>query len=154
MEWWESLAQALKTLHEEQESSPLSQWPTPPPPLSLAITDERCLRCGKPTRYAGPGADGVPTCAACRGQVAQPRPRPRVCPADGADLQVEAVSNVSVDRCPTCAGVWLDGNELELVVKAAGQAARRDSREASDLLATVLAGLPARTRRPRPPAAG
>jgi hypothetical protein len=152
MEWWETLAQALKTLHEGQASSPFSIRPEPPPTLSLAITDESCMRCGKPTRYAGPGEDGLPTCASCRGPLAQPRPRPRACPADGAELQVEAVSNVAVDRCPTCAGVWLDGDELELIVRAAARAVRRDARQAGDLLATVLAGLPAPARRVRPPA--
>lgn len=80
------------------------------------ITDEICVRCGKPTRYSGPGADGVPTCQPCRGQLAVPRPQRRVCPADGAELEVEQVSNVSVDRCPACSGVWLDGDELDLTL--------------------------------------
>jgi Zn-finger nucleic acid-binding protein len=118
------------------------------PPITLDLRDERCVRCGKPTRYSAPGADGIPTCPSCRGELALPRAKPRSCPADGALLQTHQVSNVAVDRCPSCGGVWLDGGELELVTRAAVEAAKRDPREAEDLLATVLAGLPAR-RHPR-----
>jgi Zn-finger nucleic acid-binding protein len=118
------------------------------PPITLDLRDERCVRCGKPTRYSAPGTDGVPTCASCRGGLTLPRPKPRSCPADGAELQTQQVSNVAVDRCPSCGGVWLDGGELELVTRAAVEAAKRDPQEAEDLLATVLAGLPAR-RHPR-----
>ena len=42
------------------------------------------------------------------------------CPRDGATLEATVHSHVTVDRCPKCAGVWLDKGELEIL--AAGNA--------------------------------
>jgi hypothetical protein len=69
-------------------------------------------------------------------------------PPISMDLRDELcrVSNVAIDRCASCGGVWLDGGERELITRAALQAARRNPQEAEDLLATVLAGLPSRRR--------
>lgn len=46
---------------------------------------------------------------------------PRLCPVDGATLVSETLSGVVIDRCPTCKGVWLDGGELEQLLKDASQ---------------------------------
>ena len=118
------------------------------PSITLDLRDEDCVRCGKPTRYSTPGEDGLPTCANCRSGLTRPRPQERRCPADGTELELHPVSNVAVDRCPTCGGVWLDAGELDLVTKAAARSAARSTQDAEDLLATVLAGLPLR-RGPR-----
>ncbi|HJR33491.1 MAG TPA: zf-TFIIB domain-containing protein [Gemmatimonadales bacterium] len=40
------------------------------------------------------------------------------CPKDGADLQSEAFHGVQIDRCPECHGIWLDGGEIELLMKS------------------------------------
>ena len=119
----------------------------PDPPITLDLRDELCVRCRKPTRYSSAAADGVPTCASCRDEIQRPRSA-RACPVDGRPLEAEQVSNLAIDRCPACGGVWLDGGELELVTEAAVRAARRSPGEAGDLLATVLVGLPARKASP------
>lgn len=118
------------------------------PSITLDLRDEQCVRCRKPMRYSSPGADGVPTCASCRDEIQRPRAA-RACPVDGGPLEAKQVSNVAIDRCPSCGGVWLDGGELELVTEAARQAARRSPEEAGDLLATVLVGLPGRKASPK-----
>ncbi len=38
---------------------------------------------------------------------------PRKCPIDGNLMQKEVSHMIVIDRCPKCAGVWLDGGELE-----------------------------------------
>jgi hypothetical protein len=140
MEWWALL---LDLLDDDSDD-----WRVltsrPEPPVSLDLRDELCVRCRRPTRYSTPGADGLPTCAACRDELGRPRARGLSCPVDGKDLEPHRVSNVAIDRCPSCGGVWLDGGELELITRAAVQAARRNAQEAEHLLATVLAGLPSR----------
>jgi Transcription factor zinc-finger len=119
----------------------------PDPPITLDLRDEPCVRCRKPMRYSSPAADGVPTCASCLAEMQRPRAT-RACPVDGRPLEAAQVSNVAIDRCPACGGVWLDGGELEVVTEAAVQAAKRSPEEAGDLLATVLVGLPARKASP------
>jgi hypothetical protein len=140
MGWWEILEGLIEVGVEER---PL-QASAYEPPITLDLRDEPCVRCGRPTRYATPGESGLPTCADCKAGLVRPRPRPRLCPADGTDLRPNQVSNVAIERCPTCSGVWLDGGELGLVTLAAVQAGKRDRGEAEELLATVLAGLPAK----------
>ena len=141
MTWWELLLELA--MDDDSDRGRLGSSPSEPP-VTLDLRDERCVRCGKPTRYSTPGADGVPTCASCRDVLSRPAPKRRSCPVDGGELQSHQASNVAIDRCPSCDGVWLDGGELELITRAALDAAKRDPREAEDLLATVLAGLPAR----------
>jgi hypothetical protein len=34
--------------------------------------------------------------------------RPRNCPLDQTPMTAATVSGVTIDRCPTCTGVWLD----------------------------------------------
>ena len=42
------------------------------------------------------------------------------CPRDGTPLQAVEAQHVTIDKCPTCEGIWLDKGELELL--AAGNA--------------------------------
>src|SRR5262245_56813591 len=135
---WLNLLSDLADIGTDRRSPPDRE-----PPLTLDLRDEQCVRCRGPMRYGSPGADGVPTCAACCEEIARPRSS-RACPVDAQPLRAERVANVAVDRCPSCGGVWLDGGELELVTAAAVQAVRRSPEEAGDLLATVLVGLPGR----------
>ncbi len=41
------------------------------------------------------------------------------CPIDGAELVVTERSEVEIDVCPECRGVWLDRGELEKIVARA-----------------------------------
>ena len=148
MSWWRLLVDLIDA--GDRGSDAVGLRAEEPPPITLDLSDEPCVRCRKPTRYSGPGPDGLPTCRACRDELKRRR-EGRLCPHDGQSLIVEVVSNVAVDRCASCGGVWLDGGELELITRAAGQAAKRSAQEAEDLLATVLAGLPRRPRRAAAP---
>lgn len=45
------------------------------------------------------------------------------CPIDGAELETVERSDVEIDVCPACKGVWLDRGELEkIVARAVGPA--------------------------------
>lgn len=35
------------------------------------------------------------------------------CPVDGAGLVISERSNIEIDYCPECRGIWLDYGELE-----------------------------------------
>lgn len=41
------------------------------------------------------------------------------CPIDGEELVVTERSEVEIDVCPKCRGVWLDRGELEKIVDRA-----------------------------------
>ncbi|MFN8641197.1 MAG: zf-TFIIB domain-containing protein [Candidatus Binatia bacterium] len=48
--------------------------------------------------------------------------RPAICPRDGARLTrmfSSRTRTVTVDACPDCQGIWLDGGELDRLVGAA-----------------------------------
>lgn len=143
MDWLELLANLADIAPDDRE--PHRQRPDPT--IKLDLRDEACVRCGKPMRYTSPAVDGLPTCASCRSAIQRPRSG-KACPVDGRPLEVEQVSNLAIDRCPACAGVWLDAGELELVTEAAARAAKRSPEEAGNLLATVLVGLPVRKSPP------
>lgn len=40
------------------------------------------------------------------------------CPADGAVMSKVSLSGVTVDHCPSCGGIWLDGGELRAILDA------------------------------------
>ncbi|MFT5431845.1 MAG: Zn-finger nucleic acid-binding protein [Myxococcota bacterium] len=40
------------------------------------------------------------------------RDRAVACPADGAAMEPVESGPVTIDKCPTCAGIWLDGGEI------------------------------------------
>ena len=83
----------------------------------MSLLGEKCARCGK--RRTRKEFAGVPTCDECQQTLeltlAAAKEAPRDCPIDGNAMVKEVVSNVIVDRCPSCKGVWLDGGELELL---------------------------------------
>ena len=42
---------------------------------------------------------------------------PMVCPVDGTTLVMSERSNIEIDYCPTCRGVWLDRGELDKIIE-------------------------------------
>jgi len=44
------------------------------------------------------------------------RPHP-LCPKDGSRLAVSEHHGVSVERCPTCHGLWLDAGQLQKIAE-------------------------------------
>ena len=59
-----------------------------------------------------------PTCAACKTKILLAREPTRICPVDGATLLKEHNSEIIIDRCPKCKGVWLDAGEIEAIKEA------------------------------------
>lgn len=95
-----------------------------------------CRDCGKPTVFARNARSAV--CAACAGQPIERPLSDRTCPVDGTAMMPEWRSDVVVERCPSCRGMWLDEGELELILAATRSTA--SDRGATDLLMNILAG--------------
>ncbi|MEN8159796.1 MAG: zf-TFIIB domain-containing protein [Myxococcota bacterium] len=83
----------------------------------MSLLGEKCTRCGK--KRTRKEFAGVPTCDACHEllekRLEAAREAPRACPIDGDPMKKEVVSNVIIDRCPRCKGVWPDGGGLDLL---------------------------------------
>jgi hypothetical protein len=91
----------------------------------MDIMAETCVRCGKTdTRRK---YEGLPTCGACEGRIRAAHEAPRACPVDGHVMRKAVILDVVIDRCPTCAGVWLDAGELALLSDASRQGGIADS---------------------------
>ena len=84
-------------------------------PLGLIFGDH-CARCGE--KRTKKEFEGLPTCEKCQLEIGAEREDVRPCPACNTDMQKTVISNVIVDKCPTCHGAWLDGGELDLIKKA------------------------------------
>ena len=76
-----------------------------------------CTRCNK--NGTKREFEGEPTCADCKTEILVSREPTRTCPADGSTLLKEHNSEIVIDRCPTCKGVWLDAGEIEAIKDAA-----------------------------------
>lgn len=59
--------------------------------------------------------EGEPTCQSCEFDILMRRENKRICPVDQSYMNKEVVEGTEliIDRCPNCKGVWLDSNELE-----------------------------------------
>jgi hypothetical protein len=102
----------------------------------MGIFGEKCVRCGrKRTRSE---FEGLPTCKECELKVLADREHKRTCPVDGAQMEKRVVRNVVVDRCPSCHGAWLDGDEICLIKGVLGQIS--DDRFATGLLLGLIIG--------------
>lgn len=60
------------------------------------------------------------------------------CPIDGAELVMTERSEVEIDHCPRCRGIWLDRGELDKIIersasaptdRSAGPGPRRDEED-------------------------
>lgn len=100
---------------------------------------ERCIRCRKGFRFEelGVAPGGFSICRECEKRLRLMKDAPgRLCLADGAKMKREALDGrLFFDRCPSCGGVWLDGEEVELIKRYAGE------RYSTDLLSALLAAL-------------
>lgn len=72
----------------------------------------------KPSRneeeyFARQNADAIKAMRARLDQERANQKTVRNCPKCSVALAEEDISNVKIDRCPQCKGVWLDGGELE-----------------------------------------
>jgi hypothetical protein len=103
------------------------------------VTVIDCSGCDRPTVFVRV-PEGPPLCAGCTGESPEARESPRRCPVDETVLVLESRSNVNVDRCPECGGLWLDAGELDMVVSGTAALASTRSDRVADLLLDVLAG--------------
>lgn len=88
------------------------------------LDGERCIRCSNYFKFeqleAGP--DGFGICADCSEKIGGAREPKRLCPVDGREMEKAFIRNVVlVDRCPSCKGIWFDGDELEVVERGISQ---------------------------------
>jgi len=78
------------------------------------LMQPKCVRCGERTKLS---YDGRPTCEPCRDllilKLSASKEAQRTCPVDGTAMSKAIAHMLVIDRCPTCRGVWLDGDELD-----------------------------------------
>jgi hypothetical protein len=78
-----------------------------------------CVRCRE--HPASDLMDGLPTCRHCAELIRHKSETVRTCPVDGADMRKEIVQSIIIDRCPGCGGIWLDHDELEVLLRLAAE---------------------------------
>lgn len=83
--------------------------------LFTGLVPELCTRCRK-VRCSRAFKDAPPICDTCDLQIKANWEDRRFCPIDRTELEKSVLMHqVVIDRCPECAGVWLDGGELEII---------------------------------------
>src|SRR3954471_153495 len=85
-----------------------------------------CARCGnkyifEELIYIPEG--GASICPPCAEELNPARESKRHCPVDGVEMMKLVVyARVLIDKCASCGGIWVDGNEIEVMRKATVQA--------------------------------
>jgi TFIIB-like protein len=82
------------------------------------LDGEKCIRCKQRFKFEElkVGPDGFGICHACAAQIDSSTEPRRACPVDGTPMDKELVrGTMLIDRCRMCKGVWLDGDELEII---------------------------------------
>ena len=100
----------------------------------MGLFGDKCYRCGKQTRES---SGGVPTCEECELKDRAKVEKSRQCPIDSNVMKKEVVHNVIIDRCKKCGGIWLDGDELE-VMKKAIESSKEDNFALGMLLGIII----------------
>lgn len=87
--------------------------------MSDTQAPELCVRCREhPSSVV---LDALPTCARCADLIRRKSETSRICPVDGTEMRKEVVTNLLIDRCPACGGIWLDHDELEALLRIASE---------------------------------
>ena len=73
--------------------------------------DNLCIRCNY--AYATTSDEGLPVCEGCKSK--RTEEPTRTCPVDQTEMKKIFVQNVMIDKCPKCSGIWLDGDEVNLL---------------------------------------
>jgi len=79
---------------------------------------ENCIRCNKHFKFEELTyrSDGFGLCQECSVKLDPKREHIRECPHDGTKMNKSIVQGrLLVDNCPSCGGIWLDGDELEIM---------------------------------------
>lgn len=89
--------------------------------MGASSNGKPCVRCGA-TRTSNV-SNGERVCTPClalrRAEAARQDQPVRLCPADGAGMELVVVHGVVIDRCAACGGVFLGKGELEALRRAA-----------------------------------
>ncbi|MCO6429931.1 MAG: zf-TFIIB domain-containing protein [Deltaproteobacteria bacterium] len=64
--------------------------------------------------------------------------QPRPCPVDGTVMKQITMMGVNIDQCDKCHGVWLDGGELEAILKSASSPESGKSNWVEGLFGSLL----------------
>lgn len=78
-------------------------------------SEELCLRCNY--AYATTIDDNMPVCDGCNKNIN--KEPTRKCPVDKEEMNKVLIKNIMIDKCPKCNGIWLDGDEVNLLGKVA-----------------------------------
>ena len=79
---------------------------------------EACMRCGKHFKFEELelGPEGFGICPNCAAKINPSNQKVRSCLNDGREMKKELIYNmVLIDKCPSCGGIWLDGEALEIL---------------------------------------
>jgi len=87
--------------------------------MSEKTDAEECVRCRE--HPAIDLLDGLPTCQRCAGLLRVKAETKRACPVDQTEMQKDVLQNLVIDRCPSCGGIWLDHEELEVLLRLAAE---------------------------------
>lgn len=99
---------------------------------------EACIRCRQRFKFEelGVAPGGFSICRECEKKLGLKDAPERRCLADGAKMTKALLQGrVVFDRCPACGGLWLDGDEVEVLKGLAGE------RDAANMMLFVIAAL-------------
>jgi hypothetical protein len=97
-----------------------------------------CSSCGRPTVFAKGSRAGI--CANCAPAPIVEAERSRNCPLDGTSMVSHRRSDIIVDQCPSCQGVWLGSDEVGLIIAATRAFASGQSEKAAEFVVNILSG--------------
>ena len=80
---------------------------------------ERCVRCRENPSSELLGA--LPTCLRCADLLRLKAEDTHMCPVDQTEMRKDVLQNLVIDRCPSCGGIWLDHDELEVLLRLAAE---------------------------------
>jgi hypothetical protein len=86
------------------------------------LDGERCIRCREYYKFEelGVAPGGFSICQPCADRIDPAKEKPRACPVDWAQMRKEFVRElILIDKCSACGGARVDGNELEVIERAA-----------------------------------
>ena len=79
---------------------------------------EDCIRCEQHFKFEDLIylTSGLGMCRECHAKVDPAKESERTCPKDGSRMKKEIVQEkLMIDSCPTCGGIWIDGDEVAIM---------------------------------------
>jgi len=79
---------------------------------------QNCVRCDKYFKFEEleVGPETLSICRSCAVRINPANEPNRSCVTDGTEMNKKLIYNrVLIDKCPKCGGVWIDGDEIEIL---------------------------------------